>query len=253
MQTQLVLVGIVPRKSLWPLIQKEKWYHIPVEAFMKLQIPDIVSVKYIAFYFSSIFNAQYRYKVMYYAKITRVEIKKRIALFPDEPTHKNVDENYYQFYLEKIEKLPQPIVYRMQRKIIHIPSNTQKLFEAKEINDLWSGNPLEDEMYQALKKKKIMAERQFFIEVGEEKYYLDFGIFCRQGNIDVECDGIQYHTKPASLDKDRRRNNQLSSIGWHILRFSSQEIWEDMAGCLSIIERTMKSLGGMSIMQIRKN
>jgi len=32
MQTHPALVGIIPRKELWPLIQKEKWYHIPVES-----------------------------------------------------------------------------------------------------------------------------------------------------------------------------------------------------------------------------
>ena len=29
------LVGIVPRKNLWPIIQEEKWYHIPVESAPK--------------------------------------------------------------------------------------------------------------------------------------------------------------------------------------------------------------------------
>ena len=24
------LVGIVPRKELWPIIRKERWYHIPI-------------------------------------------------------------------------------------------------------------------------------------------------------------------------------------------------------------------------------
>ncbi len=31
MQKEPALVGIVPRKNLWEVIQKEGWYHIPVE------------------------------------------------------------------------------------------------------------------------------------------------------------------------------------------------------------------------------
>jgi hypothetical protein len=30
------LVGIVPRRSVWPIIQKEKWYRILVERCAKL-------------------------------------------------------------------------------------------------------------------------------------------------------------------------------------------------------------------------
>ena len=46
-QTQPALVGVVPRKELWPIIQKEKWYHIPVES-----APNNISfVEYLAFTF----------------------------------------------------------------------------------------------------------------------------------------------------------------------------------------------------------
>ena len=32
MPEEVALVGIVPRKGLWSLIERERWYHIPVES-----------------------------------------------------------------------------------------------------------------------------------------------------------------------------------------------------------------------------
>jgi len=46
------LVGIVPRKKLWPVIQKEHWYHIPVESAPR----NVKSIKYVGFYFPVAFG-----------------------------------------------------------------------------------------------------------------------------------------------------------------------------------------------------
>jgi len=241
-KTQPALVGIVPRKSLWDMIQKEKWYHIPVKSAPK----NILLVEYIAFYFPDCFDKKDQYQVKHYAKVLKIDRVKRIELFPDEKGHKNSKKDYYQIHLGRITKLPHPIPSKKWRRIVHIPTSKQKLFYAKEINDLWDTSPLEEKMYQEMKKRKITAERQFYVEVGGEKYFLDFGIFCRKGNIDVECDGEKYHILPKALAKDRRRNNKLTSAGWRVLRFSGKEIKYDIKNCIVMIEGTIYNLGGIS-------
>ena len=60
--------------------------------------------------------------------------------------------------------------------IVHIPTSRQKLFTAKEINDLYDTSPLEDKMHQIMKKEKINAERQVYVKVNNQFYCLDFGI-----------------------------------------------------------------------------
>jgi len=40
MQKHPALVGMVPRKSLWPIIQKERWYHMPVKSASKNEGED---------------------------------------------------------------------------------------------------------------------------------------------------------------------------------------------------------------------
>jgi hypothetical protein len=48
------LVGIVPRKNLWDIIQKKRWYHIPVESAPK----NAEIAEYLGFYFPSVFGGE---------------------------------------------------------------------------------------------------------------------------------------------------------------------------------------------------
>ena len=235
------LVGIVPRKNLWPIIQNQRWYHIPVESVPR----NVSKIKYISFYFPSAFGKELQYQVIYYAPVSKIDIVKRIRLFPDEIRHLRKDDNYYQFHLGKIKELPKPIFSRRWRRIVHIPTTLQKLFTANEINDLYDTSPLEEKMYRALKRRRINPERQMYVYVNNQTYCLDFCIFCQKANIDLECDGERYHTLPDALARDRCRNNQLTSFGWHILRFSSTEIYRNLKKSLSLVEKTIYSLKGL--------
>ena len=55
-----------------------------------------------------------------------------------------------------------------------------------------------------------------------------------------------YHILPEALTKDRKRNNQLTSYGWQVLRFLGKEINGNLRGCFEIIERTIGNLGGLA-------
>ena len=242
MSNHPALVGIVPRKNLWPKIQKERWYHIPVESAPK----NAPLVEYLAFYFPKVFGKEYQYKVSYYAEVSKVGVVKRIELFPEEPEHKKAGEEYFQFHLGSIEELPKPIPSKRWRRIVHIPTSREKLFNAEEINDLYDTSPLEEKMHEEMKRRKIEAERQVYIKVGRKFFCLDFGIFCRKGNIDLECDGEKYHILPEALTSDRQRNNQLTSCGWSVLRFSGKEIFHSIGDCFKVIEKKIDNLGGFT-------
>ncbi len=236
------LVGIVPRKNLWPKIKEEKWYHIPVETAPK----NATFVKYLAFYFPKAFGERNQYKVIYYAPVLDIEIKKRIELFPEESENQRANKDYFQFRLGSIKELPKPIPSKNWRRIVHIPTSLEKLLNAEEINDLWDTSPLEEKMYKELKRRQIETERQYYVRVGGRFYCLDFGIFCRKGSIDLECDGERYHNLPDALARDRERNNELTSFGWRVLRFSGKEINQTIKNCFRKIERTIGNLGGLA-------
>jgi len=242
MPKQPALVGIVPRKNLWPVIQGEKWYHIPVESAPR----NARYVEYIAFYFPADFGDKLRHKVVYYGEVKKVSVVKRIELFPDEIKHEKAGSDYFQFHLSGIKKLPRPIPSKRWRRIVHIPTSLEKLLSAQEINDLWETSPLEEKMYLEMKKRAIEAERQLYVKVDNQFYCLDFGVFCRKGNIDIECDGERYHILPDALSRDRKRNNELTSYGWHVLRFFGKEINRNLRHCFKTIERTINNLGGLT-------
>lgn len=236
------LIGIVPRKKLWTTIRQEHWYHIPVASAPR----NIKDVRYVAFYFPAAFGKELQHKVIYYAPVREIEVVKRIELFPDEPNHPRANQDYYQIKLTQIRKLPRPIPSNRWRRLVHIPSTYEKLMRAREINDLYETSPLEDTMYRALKRDKILPERQFYVKTGENIYCLDFCVFCKKRNIDIECDGERYHTLPDALSRDRQRNNDLASQGWAVLRFSGAQIRQDLPACVRLIKKTISTNAGQA-------
>ncbi len=100
-------------------------------------------------------------------------------------------------------------------------------------------------MWSAFKRERIEAERQFYVAERSTAYCLDFAIPCQAGQVDVECDGDTWHAQKDAIPKDNARNNFLTSRGWSVLRFSSRQINEDLATCLSTVQQTANKLGGL--------
>ncbi|MEO0077006.1 MAG: DUF559 domain-containing protein, partial [candidate division WOR-3 bacterium] len=230
----------IQRKKDWDILNKEHWYRIPVKTAPKI----FNKAKFIAFYQTKSFGNE-KYAVNYYAPIIKVEITKRIALLPDEPTHLRANDDYFKITIGNLTKLPKPIPSLRWRRITFIPTTFGRLMNATEINDLWCTSIIEEKMYQYLKKEYINPERQYFVYDTEEPYCLDFAIFCKDGKIDIECDGERYHLTKQAVAKDRTRNNDLTSSGWLILRFSGKEINSDIKNCIKKIKKTIRFLNGI--------
>ena len=105
-------------------------------------------------------------------------------------------------------------------------------------------SPLEDIMYQALKRDNIQPERQFYVKAGEKFYCLDFSVFFKERNIDIECGDERYHILPDALTRDRKRNNDLASQGWSVIRFSGARIRENLPDCMRLIKKTIRTNTG---------
>jgi hypothetical protein len=73
-----------------------------------------------------------------------------------------------------------------------------------------------------------------------------FAIYCASGKIDVETDGDTYHTGPDHVPQDNVRHNDLTTVGWKILRFDTPQICEQMDEyCLPKIVENINRLGGV--------
>ena len=237
----LVLIAIINNGRDLHIAMTEHWYRIPVKSAPK----RLEDTSYLAFYLTRAFGDQ-KWSIPYWAKIEKCKIVKRSELLPHESDHPKADENYYKLEIDELKKLPEPIISKRGRRITFI-TTTLKIFKsAKEINDLFNESPLEDKVWEEFKNKGIEAERQYYVAEGKTNYCLDFAIFCKDGNIDTECDGDTWHSQSQAIVSDNERNNFLTSRGWSVLRFSSKDITENMTNCIGKVKYTLNNLGGLA-------
>jgi very-short-patch-repair endonuclease len=239
-----VLVAIMNDLHDFALAQREHWYRIPVDN-VRRRLKDRWPPRRLAFYQTKNFGSE-RYAVNYVADVLSISERSRPELFPEEPSNTKSSRRYYQLLLSPLQRLAQPILSRRWRYIIFIPTTEQKFQSAVEINDLYDESPLEDRLWAELKRRQIAAERQFWVPVGENEYFLDFAIPCSQGGLALETDGDAWHHNPAKARQDNRRDNDLQTAGWQIFHFTTRQIMEEMASyCVPIITKNIDRLGGV--------
>lgn len=236
-----VLVAIIKNRRDFEIARDAHWYRIPVKS-----APDNVRkfvVKFLAFYQTKAFK-EHAYRVEWFAKISRITVVRRKELFPDERNEPKRNEDYFKIELEPLQPLPKPIVSRRWRRIVFIETTLDQLMHAEEINDLFHESPIEERLWDLLRREGISAERQYFVCEGGNRYCLDFAIFCKKGKINVECDGGMHYTKRKHMS-DTRRNNVLESAGWKVLRFPGSDILTSATSILRMLKKNIKDLGGL--------
>ena len=66
------------------------------------------------------------------------------------------------------------------------------------------------------------------------------------GKIDVETDGDTWHAVRERIAEDNRRDNDLESAGWHVLRFNGHQIREELSSySVPKVTETITHLGGL--------
>ena len=237
-----VLVAIMNNKRDFAIAREKQWYRVPVKSAPR-NLREL-SVKQIAFYFTKAFENE-AYSVRWSGNIKRITIVRRRDLLPDEILDPRSKEDYFKIGLSELERLPAPIPSRRQRRVVFIQTTPSRLQSAKELNDLYHESPIEEELWQAFKSENIPAERQFFIDDKDGRFALDFAVFCKDRNIDVECDGDRFHLPTQRVKRDKKRNNVLESLGWSVLRYSSSDIFVRLPETLQQVKETITRYGGL--------
>jgi very-short-patch-repair endonuclease len=236
-----VLVSILNDVAALSILQQEGWYRIPIQSAPRRWPPA-----WLAFYQTSVFDDE-AYAVRYWGRVTEIEKAKRTDLFPDEPANPKTSKEYYRLRLERLEVLSTPILSHKPRRILFIPTTWKKFQNAHVINDLFDESPLEDHLWEELKKRSLSAELQWELRVEQKLYRLDFALFCANGFVDIETDGDLWHANRSQIPLDNQRDNSIQTIGWHVLRFNSYQIREEMdQTCLPTIHHMVDELGGLS-------
>lgn len=98
-------------------------------------------------------------------------------------------------------------------------------------------SPYEYMLYEAMRRENIPAIPQYVLG----QYRLDFAIINENTRIDVEVDGVQYHTDWTGerLKYDIVRNQRLQNLGWKVLRLWSYEIRDNIDYCIRRIRNMM--------------
>lgn len=240
-----VLVGIMNHPRDLEIARRQHWYRIPVsnaKKWLRRRWPP----HWLAFYQTKVFGRE-AFAIQFFARVLGVHETFRSQLFPDEPNHPKATQRYYQLMLGPIEKLERPIPSRRWRRIVFIPTTWRKFTRATEVNDLYDESPLEDLLWDHLTKLNLTPERQEFITANGRDYALDFAFYCEKGKLDVEADGDSWHAHPERIPEDNRRDNDLETSGWKLLRFNGHHLREEMATyCVPAIVDNVTRLGGLS-------
>ena len=240
-----VLVAIMNNHLDFAIAYEKHWYRIPannVHRLLKGRWPP----RWLAFYQTKVFDPE-AYAVNYYARVHEIRQVSRWQLFPEESHEGQGQKRYYQLMLSPLKRLPQPILSRRWRRIVFIPTTWTKFISAVAINDLFDESPLEDRLWAALKLWEIAAERQFWVDAHGRRYALDFAILCDKQNLDVETDGDSWHADSDRIPLDNQRDNDLTTLGWSVLRFNGQQIREELSEyCVPTIVQSVNRLGGLS-------
>lgn len=234
------LVALLKQRTDLTYLKDEGWYRIPVKSAPKA----LQNVKYLAFYQSKDFGDD-SWRIQYYGRKARITQAKRIDLLPREAGNRQRDELYYRVEIKNLKRLDNPILSKRARRIPFVATTLRKLLAASEINDLFHGSPLEDELWEHLKTEKIEAERQYQV-IKEEtgRYFLDFHLPCHKQNIAVECDGDKWHSNAAKAVEDNERQNYLEASGWHVLRYSTKQL-RNPRECVNQIKKAINQLDGL--------
>ena len=81
-------------------------------------------------------------------------------------------------------------------------------------------------------RKRQLKGYQFYRQKILGNYIVDF--YCPEANFVIELDGGQ-HYSDKGIEKDRLRDEYLSSLGLRVLRFSDRDIFKNLTGVLEKI------------------
>src|SRR3989338_7041011 len=201
-----VLVGVLKNKNDLRILLRDYWYRIPAVFMPKRQF------KYLAFYQPAIFGRNGK-RILYYACVVKREIVKRIALLPKETKHPRAHDDSIKITFQRIKELSRPIKNIIPRRISFGFTTLKKLLSAKDILELYGVPKTEQIMEKRLKRLGIKLNTEHSISMVRpphhkkegKRYRIDIAVFCRDGQIAIECDNRKAHSSKAQTAKDKKK------------------------------------------------
>lgn len=230
-EKRTVLVCVLKSRRDRDLLLCEKWYRMPIASAPKRRF------RFLAFYQPTCFG-RYGKRIEYYARVQRIERRKRAVLLPRESIHPRVGDEYWYIRVSRIQKLPRPIRNTTPRRISFGFTTLARLKKARNILELYNVAPIEEIMKRAFVRARISAIPQYSVS----RYRLDFAIFFSSGMIAIECDNTKAHSTDAQKKKDRAKDAFLRRRGWKVIRLKEDAIIFNCDACLARVQRAIQSI-----------
>ena len=231
-----VLVVIMNSPRDFAIARDQGWYRVPLK-----RAPRQLAADYVAFYHTSAFPER-KWSIRYYAPVMRFRVVKRGQLLPEESSHPRAEDLYYKIEIGPLECLPKPIPSAKLRRITFIPTTLERLLRAEDVRDLWEGPPTAQRLWEALQDSGIRAEREFEIREGRVAYSVDLAIFCRHGNLAIECSDQLAAREELARDLWA---DTMTGRGWALMRFAEDDL-ESLDQCVATIQTRVRSFGGLA-------
>ena len=235
---KIVLVVVLKSKRDLAILLSENWYRVPVARLPKRRFD------YLAFYQTAVFGSQGK-QILYFARVLSWQIAKRRDLLSNDLKHPKANDDYYCLLVGEIKKLPSPVKNIIPRRVFFGFTTLKQLLKSKNILQLYKVAPTEQILKAGLEEAGIKAVAQYYVSVGERRYFLDFAVFCKNGGIAIECDNTKAHSGKAQREKDKIKNNFLQQQGWVVIRLTESEIISDLTGCVAKIKKAAQKLAGI--------
>ena len=94
----------------------------------------------------------------------------------------------------------------------------------------------EARLWQALRGRRL-AEWKFRRQHPIDRYVVDFVTI--EGKLIVEVDGVTHGTE-REIGRDTKRTQVLEAFGFHVVRVSNADVYENLAGVLEMIDQTLR-------------
>src|ERR1700748_4694 len=99
-------------------------------------------------------------------------------------------------------------------------------FKARARNLRASQTSAEAKLWQALRNRRL-ARWKFRRQHAIDRYVVDFVTL--DGHLTVEFAEVP-HAAPAALDRDKTRSDVLEACGFHIVRISNSDVYDNLEG-----------------------
>src|SRR3989344_210736 len=142
------LGGVLKNKNDLRILLRDYWYRIPAVFMPKQQF------KYLAFYQPAIFGRNGK-RILYYARVVKIEKVKRLALLPKEINHPRAYDDYIKTTFRQIKRLSRSIKNIIPRRVSFGFTSLGKLLSAKDILELYGVTPTEQIMEKRLERLGI--------------------------------------------------------------------------------------------------